>query len=225
MAGGSSHQRKVVKKVIKKALEEGLQAHLPVAAPKSSDEERPTVWQKIGHFWGSTPIWGGLALLIGVVASQLSLKLLFVAVWGVFVFEFMRAGFIRTKKILGVFLVAVIFGICFLGLWKIYPKPKESPTLDQQLNAFAAKFPGLSNHLNPSIPTKIVETKIISTQPTLQISVTDKKVLILDNTSGDSDLMDFQINGLGYCLEPNPSLGRAVIKDRLTLGGDLEDAR
>src|ERR1700685_2817244 len=121
-----------------------------MAAPSSSDAE-PKPTKKLSTFWSSTPLWGGIGVLVGAIASQLSLKLLFVAVWGVFLFEFIRVGFFpgKVRKIVGNLLMGFALGIMFLSLYKLSPKPKEPPTLDQQADAVVdkagKKFPWLAN--------------------------------------------------------------------------------
>lgn len=227
-SGGNSRQRKQTKRAEQRIADEvakrlspqtgnisSLQAAIPEVMPQRGLKET------IHTFWQSTPIWGGIGVLIGMVASQLSLKMVYIAVWGVFLFEFVRVGFFRRRsyKVAGNLIAGIVLGLCFLGLWEITPKPKESPTFDQELDAIAKKFPWIAS---PPAAQHVIETKVVYPAPKLQFSVTDKKVLALDNTSGDSDLLDFQINGLAYCLDPASVAGRATIQARATFAGDLD---
>src|SRR5580700_1050009 len=99
--GGNSRQRKQSKKtedriaeeVTKRLLSRGETDAVPQAAnskERQSAEQGISIKQKTATFWASTPVWGGIAVLIGAIASQLSLVFLFFAVCVVFVVEFVR---------------------------------------------------------------------------------------------------------------------------------------
>lgn len=109
-------------------------------SPEPPLEERQT--SKFSAFWGSTPVWGAIGVLIGAIASQLSLKLLFVAAWGIFLFEFIRVGFFKRpmSKVFGNIVTGSLLAAVFFGLWLISPRPKEPATLDQMADAFANAF-------------------------------------------------------------------------------------
>jgi hypothetical protein len=135
-----------------------------IDAIKESLKREPA---KFSTFWGSTPIWTGIGVLIGAMASQLSLKLLFVAVWGIFVFEFVRVGFFKEKvaKLIGNMLAGIMLAVIFIGLWRLSPKPKEPTTVDQEMNAFAQRFPWLASKPEPSQPIVIAPPSVRPTKP------------------------------------------------------------
>jgi hypothetical protein len=128
----------------------------PDAIQEGHKSEVETTRRKFSIFWGSTPAWAVIGMIAGVVASQWSLKVLFVVAWGVFFGEFIRVKFFekRTAKIIGNGLAGIILVLVFYTGWKFTPKPKEIPTLDQQINALAQKFPWLSSA--PSAPAVTV---------------------------------------------------------------------
>jgi len=149
--GGNTHQRRLAKRGEERIAKEVTDRVLEEIEVKQVEPMPEKVSSKLATFWGSTPIWGGIGLLIGAIASQLSLKLLFVAVWGIFVFEFLRVGFFkqRATKVMGNLLAGIIFAGVFIGLWRLSPKPKEPTTVDQEMNAFAKRFPWMAS---PPIP-------------------------------------------------------------------------
>jgi hypothetical protein len=145
-----------------------------MAVPSPSKaESKPT--NKLSTFWGSTPVWGGIGVLVGAVASQLSLKLLFIAVWAVFVFEFTRVGFftVRAKAIIGNFVASCVLAVVFLSLYEFSPKPKEPATLDQEADAVvdkaAKKFPWLSSPQKIIVPVSPPAHTIIDFPPPAEI--------------------------------------------------------
>ncbi len=195
-----------------------------------SSTNAPPPEKKLWKFWGSTPIWGGIGVLAGYFASQVSLKLLFVAVWGLFVFEFVRVGFFaRTiTKAVGNLVVAGVFAALFFGLYRISPKPKESPSLDQQadvvIDKAAKKFPWLTSPpkqidtLRPAVLPPIV----IAGEPKLQFSVKHDRTIVLNNSKG-SDLEDFRINALDYHLDGRAFINdHAVVQAKTIIGGDID---
>lgn len=106
-------------------------------------------------------------MLGGALASQLSLRLLFAAVWGIFLFEVIRVGFFSSKigKITGNIVTGLSLVVLFFALYRVSPKPKELPTLDQQADAVVdkvtKKLPWLSAppqaaiiNIPPSLPPK-----------------------------------------------------------------------
>jgi hypothetical protein len=143
----------------------------------------PSTAKRISTFWRSTPIWGGLGVLSGAIASQLSLKLLFVAVWGIFLFEVIRVGFFSgmVRKIVGNLLAGFLLAVIFFYLYRVSPKPKESPTLDQQADAVvdkvSKKFPWLSEP-----PTKST-TPVDTPKPTDVFLLSQPRTMV--NMSGD----------------------------------------
>jgi hypothetical protein len=156
MGGGNSHQRKMAKKaeeriaeeVAKKVAEqlETKSATSSVLMPNTK-ESVPSFSSKLGSFWGSTPIWGAIGVLIGAIVSQVSIRLLFIVVWAVVFMEFVRVGFFerRLVKVFGNIAFGLGLGFVFFQLWKFSPKPKEPPTLDQYAETLAHRFPWLNN--------------------------------------------------------------------------------
>lgn len=150
--GGNSQQRKKAKKAQERMANDLADKIAKRLEPKSTtSEESPkteavTLRTRLSGFWGSTPVWGGIGILVGAIASQVSLKLLFAAVWGIFLFEFVRVGFFarRFGRVVGNFVTGVILALGFIALWRITPKPKDPATLDQQMDALAHKFPFLT---------------------------------------------------------------------------------
>jgi hypothetical protein len=127
-------------------------------SPETQPEQ--TTRNSLSTFWGSTPVWGAIGVLIGAIAAQISLKLLFVAAWAVLFMEFIRAGFFRSPlfKLLGNAIVGLLLAFAFTQLWRVTPRSPESPTLDQQLDAFAQRFPWLKQP--PQITTVQTSTRV-----------------------------------------------------------------
>jgi hypothetical protein len=202
--------------------------HISVASPGGVE---PKSTKKLWTFWGSTPVWGGIGVIAGAIASQLSLKLLFVAVWGIFLFESIRVEFFsgKVKKVVGNVVTGILLAAIFLGLYRLSPKPKESSTLDQEADAVvdkaARKFPWLANPPKQD-ESKPTSTVVVSAFPKLKISLTsgkrDERTLILDNTKGNSKLEAFIITGLEYYLDMRGvAVGQARIEQRNPLPGPL----
>ena len=126
----------------------------PEAIQEEHKSEVETTRKKFSIFWGSTPAWAVIGMIAGVVASQWSLKVLFVVAWGVFFWEFIRVKVFekRTTKIIGNGLAGVVLVLVFYTGWKVTPKPREAPTIDQQINAFAERFPWLSSRPTAGTP-------------------------------------------------------------------------
>jgi hypothetical protein len=165
---GNSHQRKMVKKAeerIAKAVTGRVLENMETPIHSSSDGVEPVpprLSSKLGTFWGSTPAWTGIGMLVGVFAPLLSLQLLFVGVWGIFFFEFIRVGFFKGKvaKWLGNAVAGCVFAVVFFVVWKVSPRPKQPPTLDQEMSAFAQKFPWIASappQAGPVIPVAITQ--------------------------------------------------------------------
>lgn len=190
--------------------------------------------KKLSTFWGSTPVWGAMGVLIGAIGSQISLKFLLMAVWGTLWVEFVRVGFFpsRLMRRIGNTAVGVVLAILLIRAWP-YVKPKEPATLDQQadvvIEKIAKKFPLLAN------PPKQVEVKsaptiVVSSLPKLKISLTSGKredrTLNFDNSKGDSKLRDFVITGLEYYLDMQGVANQhANIVQRNVLPGPLNFKR
>src|SRR6266852_570826 len=182
--------------------------HVAVESSKSTESRATT---KVSIFWGSTPVWGAIGVLIGAIASQISLKLLLLAVWATLWVEFVRVGFFPSYLIRRICntAVGIALAVVFILMWP-HIKPKEPATLDQQadvvINRAAKKFPWLTNPpKEPGPKTPPSSAIIVSGLPKLKISLTsgkrDDRTLILDNTKGDSQLGNFLINGLECYLD------------------------
>jgi hypothetical protein len=160
---GNSRQRKSQKKVEERlvnAVTEKLGA-MP------TDVGRPptrTLRKKATEFWTNTPIWGVIGVIGGLYVSQVSRQLLFLSVWIIFVFEFIRVRFfIRSgTRIWGNSIAAVLSAIVFIFLYKVAQgNASSTPTLDQQVGALIKKVPFLANA--PVLPAPI-EIKQVNQQ-------------------------------------------------------------
>jgi len=207
---------------IQKTVESNLRRDLAVSIQPPADSPKEfTTRQKLGRYWTSTPVWGAITMLAALLVSKVSIALVYLLVGAALVAEFVRVRFFTRWRIAGNCAGAVVIGAALFVVWKISPKPKEPPTLDQEISALAKSFPGLKNP-----PTSVVVTSseptVIPTGPKLQFSETEKQMLIIDNKEGDTDALDFKINGIHYCLEPNAFVNaHAKIASRNIVGGDL----
>jgi hypothetical protein len=226
MAGGSSHQRAVKKAEEKRITETVVQRlltapHFPIAEPPRKNSFK----SKLHNLWGSTSTWTAIGVLIGAIVSRLSFNLLFIGVWIVVCIDVIKTGFFggRTAKVIGNIFLIILLAVVFYTLWRISPRPKEPPTIDQQIEAFTKKFPGLTSPQSQLPPARKVETKVVYPEPRLKISVTKEKVLVLDNRQGEADLLDFEIQAIHYCLDGTAFANEhAVIARRDVVGGDLD---
>jgi hypothetical protein len=153
---GNSKQRKQAKKaderikgMVRNELERisgkdipGTEGSLQPQHGKGADTK-----EKLRTFWSSTPFWAVLCMLVGAVGSQLSLNLLFFIGWAVVLFEFIRMGFVDSRKfrVVGNSIAGLLLAVLFVGLWRISPKPQTPPSLDQEMDAFARRFPFLKS--------------------------------------------------------------------------------
>ncbi len=165
MASGGSRQRRktrreeerIANEVSKKLSLPRTDTEIPVATSKT-EEPKVGIREKASIFWGSTPAWAVIGMIAGVVASQLSLKLLFVIAWTVTFGEFIRVKFFeKRKRIIGNALAGIILVLIFYMGWKVMPKPHEPLTLDQEMEAFARKFSWLSSApkvIEPELPPR-----------------------------------------------------------------------
>jgi hypothetical protein len=226
MTGGNSQQRKAERKAaerIQRTVESNLRRDLAISVQVSADNPKEfTTRQKLGRYWTSTPVWGAITMLAGLLVSRVSIGLVYLLVWAALFAEFMRVRFFTRWRTAANCAGAVVIAAGLFAVWKIYPKPKEPPTLDQEISAFAKSFPGLKNP-----PTSVVVTSreptVIPMEPRLQFSEIKNKFLIIDNKEGDTDALDFKINGIHYCLDPNAFVNsHAKIASRNVVGGDLD---
>jgi hypothetical protein len=156
MGGGNSHQRKMARRaeerIARKVADDVVQqiesrSATSTIISKRTKEPPRSLRERLGSFWGSTPIWGAIGVLIGAIVSQLSIKLLFIGVWVVVLMEFVRVGFFERTfaKVFGNIVFGLGLALVFFQLWKFSPKPKEPPTLDQYADTLARRFPWLNN--------------------------------------------------------------------------------
>ncbi|HWF38468.1 MAG TPA: hypothetical protein VG322_08115, partial [Candidatus Acidoferrales bacterium] len=149
MGGGNSHQRKMAAKAKERMADEVTERVLqkieanPIAAraPNTNVEPKitsPSIKEKLGVFWGSTPVWSAICLLIGAYASQVSLKLLWFGAWVVLSSEIWRVRFFegRTLKVVGNVTLSLILATVIYQIWKKSPKPEQPLPIDQKLNTF-----------------------------------------------------------------------------------------
>lgn len=116
--------------------------------PSQTDSLGTKLWKL-----GESPIaWGGVGVLFGAIASLISLKYLFVATGIVLGVALIRINFFERLWVLwrvaGNVVLCCIVAVGLMGLWRVIPKPKEPPTLDQIVDAFSQKFPWLANARN-----------------------------------------------------------------------------
>lgn len=196
--------------------------------PRTTDE--PEVKKRISRLWESTSAWGAISVLAAFMISQLSLKFVFVLVWGTLWVDFVRAEIFSRKwpRRIGQIAVGVALAVFFIEVWP-YAKPKVPATLDQQADVViekaAKKFPWLANPPKQN-ESKPASTVVVSSEPKLKITLTsgtpDNRMLILDNTKGASKLQTFIITGLEYYLDMNGvAMGQAIIQQRGSLPGPL----
>src|SRR5260370_11625335 len=107
-------------------------------------EPKPTKLSRLGQ---SAILWGGIGLLIGAIASPYTMKYLFVLGSFVCVFEVWRVS--SFEHVVGKLVVSVLLISVLSLIWHIVPKPKEAPSLDQEMDAFAKHFPWLSQKPEP----------------------------------------------------------------------------
>jgi len=116
--------------------------------PRITDE--PKVKKGLSRLWGSTPAWGAISVLAGLLISQISLKLVFFVAWAILWAEFVRAEIFSHKWLrrIGNIAVGVALAVLFIEI-RPHAKPKEQPSLDQQMdllaNRLSQRFPWLAS--------------------------------------------------------------------------------
>ena len=231
MGGGSSHERakerKAKERLANQVTEEVVQKLKKDLSPgvKPDEKQVPTTLQKVGIFLSSTPVWGVIGMFVAVFISRISVRLVYILSWFVLFGVFLRVKFFARRTFWWNTSAALLIGLALFALWKITPPPKETPTIDQALDEFANKFPWIK------APPKVEAQQsppIIATSswPRLKVSVTDgqgiDRTLILDNRAGDSDVTNFQIDGLVYYLDAQGAANRhAKIANRCVIPGPL----
>jgi hypothetical protein len=108
--------------------------------PTEITEEKPK--GKFKEFWTSTPLWGVVSVLLTLAISPWSVKVIYVFLWAILCFEFIRVKIFRKKTfryfLNGTFAVATATG--FIVGWRYLPKPKEVPNLDAALAKFGDRL-------------------------------------------------------------------------------------
>ena len=117
-----------------------------------------SVAERITGLWNSTPVWGLVGVMLGAAAAQVSLWLIVFVAWMGLVIEFARAKFFyRTLYRIGAIgAFALILGAILITGIRLLPKSPALPTIDQEMGAFAQRFPGLREHDAPSV-VQVVE--------------------------------------------------------------------
>src|SRR5579872_833035 len=110
-----------------------------------------TAVHKVSTFWRSTPVWGAISVLLSMfLASRISFKVAVFLCWAVLWFEFVRIRAVSKRWLrIG---TNILFGVILaMGLIEVMPyiQPKEQPTLDQQIDTVARRFPWLNNPPKP----------------------------------------------------------------------------
>ncbi|MDR3411198.1 MAG: hypothetical protein P4L87_09690 [Formivibrio sp.] len=85
---------------------------------------------KLSQFWTSTPVWGGLGVLITLIVSPWSVKLVYFAMWAVFVFEFIRIKVYEDKRCIRFALNAsfsLVLALGFIMGWPDLAPAKRIP--------------------------------------------------------------------------------------------------
>ena len=147
--GGNSHQRRSKKRLDQSVADALLRLgpHPTAAGDRSTEAQAPPkeASHKWANLWRSTPIWGAIGVLAGTLLAQVSVILVFVGVWLVFCIEFVSLRLIGNKPIRYICNVTFMVALAatFWGLWLVAPRPSTPPTLDQQMDAFAKRFPEL----------------------------------------------------------------------------------
>jgi hypothetical protein len=222
VSGGNSHQLRSERRLagrIQSAIEDKLKSAVMSESSTPTPSETNSIRQKLHEIYTSTPLWTGVGVLVGLIISQLSVRYAIVVVsvfvWVIATVDVFKVGLFKGRKwsvlanSASSFIVAVILAGISYGTWKLAPPQKDAPTLDQQIDAFARRFPWIANPPQSPDQTKqakqTVTTITVSPVPKLKISLSygkkDERTLTLDNRNGDSDLTDFEVNGLGYYLD------------------------
>ena len=124
---------------------------------------------KLEEFWASTPLWSGISMLLAVIFNHVSSVLLFVLAWMLAVGEFIRVGFFTRKWQTICFntLFAIFLGVIFFGIWKVTPAQSSVPSLDQQMQNLASKFPPLVSGVLRTKPLYNSTQEIITYPPSM----------------------------------------------------------
>ena len=138
-SGNSSDRRKIrrIASEVKKIL-----APNDLPTPKTEIVQGKIKFAKI---WNSTPAWGAIGMLIGAVASQISISLLCFGVWCVLCAEFIHIKIAERSNLrwlLNAAFAVLLAGVFIFG-WPLLPKPKEQPSFDASLQAFGQKLPSI----------------------------------------------------------------------------------
>jgi hypothetical protein len=132
--GGNSHQRKVAKRAQARQSAAIKIEVLEEVDRKLKSARNTTDKSRLGELFRSTPVWGAIGVLFGAIASQISIKLIFFFVGLTLWIEICKAIEVR-RRVLGALTSGAMVTVAFFLLWKVTPKPKEPPTLDQIMTA------------------------------------------------------------------------------------------
>jgi hypothetical protein len=117
---------------------------LAVPPPAPSDKAgspAPQKSNKVKEFWTSTPVWGAISMVLTLVVSALSVKVIYFAAWVIFCFEFVRIRIVENRGwryALNIWFCAVL-GIGFIAIGSRL-HPLESQSLDQNIDQLADRL-------------------------------------------------------------------------------------
>jgi len=99
------------------------------------------IWKWLEAPW----FWGGVALILGASAATVPLSIIFaigyvpVAV-GIVRSDFFKSLTSKWRKFLSNTTLLAVVAVIFFFVWKVVPKPKEPPTVDDIANAVKKKL-------------------------------------------------------------------------------------
>jgi hypothetical protein len=100
---------------------------------------RKRTWIFIEH-----PVfWGGVGVIIGSAAATVKMGIMFGIGWFVIAIAVFRVPLFQGKAVakwLGNGATCVVIAVALFGLWRVTPKPKEPPTLDEITTSFKSQM-------------------------------------------------------------------------------------
>lgn len=118
--------------------------------------------EKASGFFESAITWGGIGVILGAIGAAVSLKILFIIGAIPLACALIRADFFEGldtwKKIVGDAVLCILLLGVLLVAWKITPKPKEPPTVDDIANAVKKKLDEKQN-VQTGAPSAPIESK------------------------------------------------------------------
>jgi hypothetical protein len=107
-------------------------------------ESKNSLSEKLWIFGESPLTWGAIGILFGAVAVVVSMKWIFVLAGVVFAFAVLRMKFFEGRtfviQIAGSLGLFCIIAVALLFVWRVVPKPKEAPTVEDIANAVKKKL-------------------------------------------------------------------------------------